>query len=503
MTFAAVQSRTIVGVSTSPVRIEVHLSRGLPSFTMVGLPEKAVKESKDRVRSALLNAGFEFPTKRIVVNLSPADLPKEGSRFDVPMALGILIASGQLHQDSVKDYECMGELTLDGQLLSVPGILPIALAVQKSRAALLVPQDNVAEASVIQSIRVFGAATLLSVCQHLKGIVPIPPNNMRSRHSTVDRYLDMKDVKGQAQGRRALEIAACGGHSLLLRGPPGAGKSMLASRLPGLLSPMTVEQAEQTAAIYSVSQNGFHSHQWLRRPFRAPHHTASCVALVGGGNPPRPGEISLAHHGVLFLDELPEFHRTALEALREPLENGFVSIARSSRCVKFPAQFQLVVAMNPCPCGYASDEYIACQCNIEGIRRYQMKLSGPLLDRLDIHIEIPRLQPQDWFGDHTHHQESSDTIRQRIMEAQLRQLERNKVLNARMTSHQLSACCAINPSTQRLLERAMTLQHFSGRTLHRLLSIARTIADLSGLDKVCESHVLEALSYRALSSVAT
>lgn len=499
MTFAAVQSRTIVGVNTSPVRIEVHLSRGLPSFTMVGLPEKAVKESKDRVRSALLNAGFEFPTKRIVVNLSPADLPKEGGRFDLPIALGILIASGQLAQELMLGYESMGELTLDGKLLAVPGILPIALAVQKTDCALLVPKDNVSEASLVQSLEVFGAGTLLAICHHLQGVASISPSSIQPVVCKSNHYLDMKAVKGQEQARRVLEIAASGGHSLLLRGPPGAGKSMLASRLPGLLSPMTEKEAEQTAAIYSISQYGFQWDQWLQRPFRAPHHTASCAALVGGGNPPRPGEISLAHHGVLFLDELPEFQRPALEALREPLEVGSVSIARASRCVEFPAQFQLVVAMNPCPCGYASDEQVICQCSVEQIRRYQMKLSGPLMDRLDLHMDVPRLQPKDLLGHIEEEAESSEVIRERVIEAQMRQLHRNNNLNARMNEEQLSSSCRMNDAVKTILEQAMQLQRFSGRAINRLLSVARTIADMSGVDAIGETHVLEALSYRAIS----
>ncbi len=501
MSFAAVQSRAVVGVVTSPVRIEVHLSRGLPGFTMVGLPEKAVKESKDRVRSALLNAGFEFPTKRIVVNLSPADLPKSGSQFDLPMALGILMASGQLSPTTLSGYECLGELTLDGKLRPIPGVLPMALAAQRMEHALIVPQDNVSEACLIRSLRVYGASDLLSICQHLQGVIPLLPCKDQQTPHPLNNYPDMQEVKGQAQARRVLEIAASGGHSVLFIGPPGAGKSMLASRLPGLLSPMSEREAEQAAVIYSVSHQGFQTSQWLQRPFRSPHHTASSAALVGGGNPPRPGEISLAHQGVLFLDELPEFQRSVLEALRQPLEAGFVTIARASRCVEFPAQFQLVMAMNPCPCGYASDEQIRCECSLEQIRRYQAKLSGPLLDRLDMHIDVPRLQPKDLLCAAEQLPESSSLIRQRVMTVQARQIDRNQVLNARMSAEQIAKSCLMSYGIQALLERAMKQQCLSGRALNRLLRVARTIADMAGVDAITESHVLEALSYRGVSRV--
>ena len=393
MSLALVNSRARAGVSAPPVRVEVHLSGGLPSTQIVGLPEAAVRESRDRVRAAILCAQFEFPTRRITVNLAPADLPKDGGRFDLPIALGILAASGQIRRESLADYEFLGELSLTGELRAVDGVLPAALAVAASGRTLVVPEPSGAEAALARQGHAFTGRTLLEVCALLEGRKALPaavaPPPLPS---TVP---DMADVRGQAHARRALEVAAAGGHHLLLIGSPGCGKTLLASRLPGLLPEAGEEEALESAAIASVSGRGLDPSRWRQRPYRSPHHTASAVALVGGGAQPRPGEISLAHHGVLFLDELPEFPRAALEALREPLENGRITISRAARQASFPARFQLIAAMNPCPCGYLGHPTRACRDTPDQIARYQSKLSGPLLDRIDLHVEVPALPPND------------------------------------------------------------------------------------------------------------
>ncbi|MGD8690170.1 MAG: YifB family Mg chelatase-like AAA ATPase, partial [Gammaproteobacteria bacterium] len=389
MALSRVLSRAQAGIEAPAVTVEVHLSNGLPSLSIVGLPEAAVREAKDRVRSALINSRFDFPARRITVNLAPADLPKEGGRFDLPIALGILAASGQIPDDPLERHEFVGELSLSGELRPVRGALPAAVKVRDAGRALLVAADNADEAALVSGARVHGAEHLLEVCAHLNGDTRLGLHEPTIKGGAAPAAGDLRDVRGQHQARRALEIAAAGGHSLLFIGPPGTGKSMLASRLPGVLPPMTEEEALEAAAVASVS-GGFDPARWGQRPFRSPHHTASGVALVGGGTHPRPGEISLAHHGVMFLDELPEFDRKVLEVLREPLESGEITISRAARQASYPARFQLIAAMNPCPCGYLGDPGGRCRCTEDQVWRYRSRISGPLLDRLDLHVEVPR-----------------------------------------------------------------------------------------------------------------
>ncbi|MGH8370342.1 MAG: YifB family Mg chelatase-like AAA ATPase, partial [Gammaproteobacteria bacterium] len=434
---ATIHSRAQAGVDAPEVTVEVHMSSGLPALAIVGLPEAAVRESKDRVRSALINSRFDFPARKITVNLAPADLPKEGGRFDLPIALGILAASGQLPVEALRDLEFLGELSLSGELRPVRGALPAAL---KSRAAgrtLLVPADNADEAALVSDVTILGVRHLLDVCAHLLGQQRIMPH-VSQLTDQMPRYDDLSEVRGQHQAKRALEIAAAGGHSLLFIGPPGTGKSMLASRLPGILPPMNDEEALESAAVASISERGFDAAQWRRRSVRTPHHTASGIALVGGGSYPRPGEISLAHHGVLFLDELPEFDRHALEVLREPLESGSIVVSRAARQAEFPARFQLIAAMNPCPCGYLGDSSGRCHCTSDQIQRYRARVSGPLLDRIDLHVEVPRLTHDVLRPCSEPDGEASQQVAQRVIIARQRQLTRSGKANARLATREVN-----------------------------------------------------------------
>jgi magnesium chelatase family protein len=497
MSLAVVHSRALAGIDAPAVTVEVHLSNGLPGLSIVGLPETEVKESRDRVRSALLTAKFEFPARRITVNLAPADLPKEGGRFDLPIALGILAASGQLPVSALQDVEFIGELALTGQLRPVRGALTAALAARTARRALMLPAANADEAVLADGASVYAATHLLDVTAHLHGAAPLPTHQL-ALLPTEDSGPDLREVRGQQIAKRALEIAAAGGHSLLLIGPPGTGKTMLASRLPGILPRMTDAEALEAAAVQSVSHQGFALTRWKKRPFRAPHHTASGVALVGGGGNPMPGEISLAHHGVLFLDELPEFDRRVLEVLREPLESGSITISRAARQADFPARFQLVAAMNPCPCGYLGDANGRCRCTVDQVRSYRARVSGPLLDRIDLHVEVPAVPNADLLAPHNGDGEASAQVRERVQAARERQRQRSGVANARLSTKQIEQVCALVDDDRRLLELAMQRLSLSARAAHRILKVARTIADLDGVERIGSGQLSEAIQYRCL-----
>ena len=497
MSLAVVYTRGRQGIEAPLVTIEVHISNGLPSLSIVGLPETAVKESKDRVRGALLNCHFEFPLQRITVNMAPADIPKEGGRFDLAIALGILAASGQLRVDPLREVECVGELSLGGELRPIAGVLPVTIQARNASRALILPKANAAEAAVVDGARILPASHLLDVCAHLNGqrriefepIVPAEP----------DADLpDFADVHGHYHAKRALEVAAAGRHNLLMLGPPGTGKSMLASRLPGILPLLTDDEALESAAIASVSEVSFDPRHWRRPPFRAPHHTASAPALVGGGGNPKPGEVSLATNGVLFLDELPEFDRKVLEVLREPLETGSITISRAARQVDFPARFQLIAAMNPCPCGYLGDASGRCRCTSEQVLRYRGRISGPLLDRIDMHIEVPRVSHEMLRHGTPGGEETSAAIRARVMAARRIALERAGRPNAWLTPQQVKRICQVSDEGHRLLEQAIEKLGLSHRAYHRILKLARTIADLAGSDDIAVSHLSEAIGYRRL-----
>lgn len=497
MALATVHSRALEGVHAPAVTVEVHLTGGLPSFTLVGLPDTEVKEARDRVRAALLSSGFEFPQKRITANLAPADLPKESGRFDLPIALGILAASGQIPAAALDEYEFVGELSLSGGLRSVRGTLAMALSCADLGRTFVLPLDSAREAALGGGLRVLGAETLLEVCAHLCGKELLEEVIVADSAAAAPAYPDLREVRGQVQAKRALEIAAAGEHSLLMMGPPGTGKSMLASRLPGIMPTLERQAARDSAAMLSLAGK-FQPEAFGARPFRSPHHTASAVALVGGGNPPRPGEISLAHQGVLFLDELPEFDRKVLEALREPLETGSINIARAARHAVFPARFQLVAAMNPCPCGFRGDTSGRCRCTPDQVARYRSKLSGPFLDRVDLLVEVPLIAPEALQG--AADGETSASVRTRTSAAQARQRDRQGKVNALLTADEIDQHCPLDASGRALLNQVAHRFGFSARAIHRVVRVARSIADLAGCPTIGTPHVAEAIQFRRLAA---
>jgi len=491
---AIVHSRGLSGVSAPGVRVEVHLAGGLPGVHIVGLADTEVREARDRVRAALQNAQFEFPARRVIVSLAPADLPKESARFDLPIAIGILVASGQLPDDKLDVHEFAGELALTGELRAIRGALAMVLSARHDGRAFVLPQASADEAAMVQGATVLPAASLLAVCAHLTGSSPLSQivRGIPAAHAVEGS--DLADIRGQAHAKRALEIAAAGSHSLLLLGPPGTGKSMLAHRLPALLPAMTEVEALESAAIASLAGR-FAAEHWRVRPFRAPHHTASAVALVGGGGIPRPGEISLAHHGVLFLDELPEWDRHVIEVLREPLESGSILVSRAARQTVFPAQFQLVAAMNPCPCGWLGHPSGRCNCSGERVHRYRQRVSGALYDRIDMAVDVPSVRADEMTSP-AGNADTSVMVRERVEAAHARQFARQGRANGRLSPGEIERIAKPTQAALALLGQAVSQRSLSARGYHRVLKLARTIADLAGLARIDHAQMAEALGYR-------
>jgi len=501
MSYASINTQALNGVTALPVSVEVHISSGLPSLSIVGLPEAAVRESKDRVRAAIINSGFDFPMQRITINLAPADLPKDGGRYDLPIAIGILAASNQIPDELLQQFEFHGELALSGELRPVSGSIPVAIGANNLKHTLILPVTSATLAALIKDTNVLQASHLLEICQYLHQQNDLSRPKMVTPKK-IKHPLDINDVKGQHRAKRALEIAAAGRHNMLMVGPPGTGKTMLASRLCGLLPALTEQQAIESAAICSISHQGFNISEWGQRPFRTPHHTASGVALVGGGSNPKPGEISLSHNGVLFLDELTEFDRHALDVLREPLETGKITISRAARQAEFPANFQLIAAMNPCPQGYNCDGKSLCQCTTEQQLKHRSRISAPLLDRIDIHIEVPAIDRKQLLNV-SEKSDSSEVIKQRVKRAFDIQLSRIGKTNAELNSRETETLCKLKTAEIKLLDQAMEKLKLSARAYHRILRMSRTIADLENSENIDTKHLSEAISYRSLDRFLT